>query len=239
MPVRTLLTLLAGLIATLVLGPIVIIIAHVNPSSHWIERMIMIWSRVWLVTAGCTLETQGRENVDTTRSQVVVANHLSNLDIMACFLAVPLPIRFLAKTELFKVPVLSSAMRAVGIVEVDRAARSAIHEKVNQQAKALVASGRSLIIYPEGTRSRTGALRSFKKGAFTMAIAAQIPVLPVSIHGTWQAWRPDSPWIRGGRIKVVIDAPISTEGLSKEAATALAERAHAVIEQRLHQLATA
>jgi 1-acyl-sn-glycerol-3-phosphate acyltransferase len=82
-------------------------------------------------------------------------------------------------------------------------------------------------------------LRSFKKGAFTMAIAAQIPVLPVSIHGTWQAWRPDSPWIRGGRIKVVIDAPISTEGLSKEAATALAERAHAVIEQRLHQLATA
>ncbi len=167
-------------------------------------------------TSGCPLEVQGAELVDPKRSYVVVANHLSVLDIMACFLAVPVPIRFLAKKELFRIPILAPAMRAIGIVEVDRSARSAIHEQVNRQARELVASGRSLIIYPEGTRSRDGELRPFKKGAFTMAVAGGIPVLPLTIAGTYRAWPPGRLLVTGGRtIKAVIDPPIETAGLRK------------------------
>lgn len=235
-PFRTVLTLATGLIATLIAAPIVIVIARINPTSPAIERIAHGWSRLWLITSGSSIEVRGQELVDRTRSHIVVANHLSVLDIMACFIAVPLPIRFLAKKELFKVPVLAPAMRAIGIVEVDRGARSAIHEQVNQQARDLVASGRSVIIYPEGTRSRTGELRAFKKGAFTMAIAGSIPVLPVTIAGTYEAWPPGRMWVRGGPIKVVIDEPIETSGLSREDTSTLAEQARNIIEKRYEEL---
>ncbi|MGH8927769.1 MAG: lysophospholipid acyltransferase family protein [Acidimicrobiia bacterium] len=231
--IRTVLTLSLGLVSTLVAAPVVIVIARINPTSHRIEQIARIWSRVWLTASGCRLEVRGRENVESTRSHVVVANHLSVLDIMVCFLAVPLPIRFLAKKELFSVPVLAPAMRAIGIVEVDRTARSAIHEQVNRQARELVSSGRSLIIYPEGTRSRDGELRSFKKGAFTMAITGGIPILPVTIAGTYKAWRPGGFWVTGGRkLTAVIDPPIETSTLGKDDITRLAEQTREMIEKR-------
>ena len=136
----------------------------------------------------------------------------------------PCPIRFLAKKELFRIPILAPAMRAIGIVEVDRSARSAIHEQVNRQARELVASGRSLIIYPEGTRSRDGELRPFKKGAFTMAVAGGIPILPVTIAGTYRAWPPGQLLVPGGRtITAVIDPPIETAGMKREDVTRLTE----------------
>lgn len=235
-PIRTVLTLATGLIATLIAAPIVIIIARFRPHSPNVDRVARLWSRLWLAAAGSTIEIDGQELVDRSRSHIVVANHLSVLDIMACFIAVPLPIRFLAKKELFSIPVLASAMRAIGIVEVDRGARSAIHEQVNRQAQQLVASGRSVIIYPEGTRSRDGELRPFKKGAFTMAIAGAIPVLPVTIAGTFEAWPASRLWIRGGPIKVVIDPPVETAGLSREDTSRLVEQVHQAIEKRYHEL---
>jgi 1-acyl-sn-glycerol-3-phosphate acyltransferase len=235
--IRTVLTLSLGVVATLIAGPAVILIARVNPASPSIERIARAWSRLWLATSQCPLEVQGAELVDPGRSYVVVANHLSVLDIMACFLAVPIPIRFLAKKELFRIPVLAPAMRAIGIVEVDRSARSSIHEQVNRQARELVASGRSLIIYPEGTRSRDGELRSFKKGAFTMAVAGGIPVLPLTIAGTYRAWPPGRLLVNGGRtIKAVIDPPIETVGLRKQDVTALTEATRTIIEKRYMEL---
>lgn len=235
--IRTVLTLSLGVVSTLIAGPAVILIARVNPASPAIERIARAWSRLWLATSGCPLDVQGAELVDPGRSYVVVANHLSVLDIMACFLAVPIPIRFLAKKELFRIPVLAPAMRAIGIVEVDRSARSSIHEQVNRQARELVASGRSLIIYPEGTRSRDGELRSFKKGAFTMAVAGGIPVLPLTIAGTYRAWPPGRLLVNGGRtIKAVIDPPIETAGMRKQDVTALTEATRTIIEKRYMEL---
>ena len=235
--VRTVLTLSLGVLSTLIAGPVVIVIARINPHNPAIEHIARAWSRLWLAASGCPLDVQGAELVDRSRSYVVVANHISVLDIMACFLAVPVPIRFLAKKELFRIPVLAPAMRAIGIVEVDRSAHSVIHEQVNRQARELVASGRSLIIYPEGTRSRDGELRLFKKGAFTMAIAGGIPVLPLTIAGTYRAWPPGRLLVNGGRtITAVIEPPIETSGMSRHDVTALAEAARTIIEKRYLEL---
>ena len=235
--IRTILTLSFGVIATLLAAPAVIVISRFNPTSPNIEKIARAWSRLWLATAGCTLEVVGGDLVDPSRSHIVVANHLSVLDIMACFLAVPVPIRFLAKKELFRIPILAPAMRAIGIVEVDRSARSAIHEEVNRQARELVASGRSLIIYPEGTRSRDGELRPFKKGAFTMAVAGGIPILPVTIAGTYRAWPPGQFLVHGGRkITAVIDPPIETGEMGREDVTRLIEDTRTIIEKRYIEL---
>jgi 1-acyl-sn-glycerol-3-phosphate acyltransferase len=230
---RTFLTLLAGVVATLIAVPIVVVTAAINDVSPLIERVIRTWSRVWMVCSGTRLEVVGQENIDPSRSYVVVANHISALDIMACVLAVRLPLRFLAKTELFKVPIFAQGMRAVGIVEVDRAARGSIHADVNRQGKELIGKGRSLIIYAEGTRSRDGALRPFKKGAFTMALTGQLPVLPVSIHGSYEAWPPGQPWLHGGLIRVVIDPAVETTGLTQAHGNQLRDEVRELIASRV------
>jgi len=211
---RTILTVVAGVTATIVAVASIAVMVVINDSSPLIEKIIRAWSRVWLAASGTKLEVDGAENIDPNRSYVVVANHLSTLDIMACLLAVPLPIRFLAKKELFRVPVLAQGMRMVGIIEVDREARGAVHSEVNRQSRELIEKGRSLIIYAEGTRPRNGVMKPFKKGAFTMAIRSGLPVLPLSIHGSYEAWPPGTPLVKGGVIRVVLDKPVETEGMS-------------------------
>jgi 1-acyl-sn-glycerol-3-phosphate acyltransferase len=230
---RTIATSIVGVISTLIAAPMVMVIAAVNDTSPWIERVIRTWSRAWLAVSGTELVVVGKENIEPGQSYVVVANHLSTLDIMVCFLAVPLPIRYLAKKELFRIPILAQGMRSVGIVEVDRSAHSAVHAQVNAQSKDLIAKGRSLIIYPEGTRPRSGALDPFKKGAFTMAIASQLPVLPVSIHGTYEAWKPDTLWVRGGTVTAIIDPPIITVGMTQQDSGQLTKTAYTVIANRV------
>lgn len=233
--IRTTLTWVVGVLATVIAAPTVIVISLFNSQAAVIEGIIKTWSRAWLVTSGTALTVEGGEHVDPQRSYVVVANHLSTLDIMTCFLALDVPIRYLAKKELFRIPLLAQAMRAVGIIEVDRSARSAIHARVNEQAEKLIATRRSLIIYPEGTRPRDGALRRFKKGAFTMAVAAQLPVLPLTIHGSYEAFPPGQPWVRGGHIKAVIDKPIETTGLGTADVGALRDQVYEVISGRVEE----
>lgn len=234
--VRSIVTWAVGVVTTIVCAGIVIAIALINDTSPWIERVIRFWSRVWILVSGTELEIEGQENVDPEHSYVVVSNHLSTLDIMACFLAVRIPMRYLAKKELFKVPILAQGMRAVGNIEVDRSARSAVHAQVNKQAAELIAKGRSLIIYPEGTRPRDGVMKPFKKGAFTMAIASKLPVLPVSIHGTYEAMPPGTPWVRGGPVKVIVDPPISTEAMDHSDTGELRDRVYDLISNRVAEM---
>lgn len=230
---RTIATWLVGVLATIVGAAVVVIAAFINDTSPVIDKTIRVWSRVWLTAAGARMTIEGQEHIDASRSYVVVANHLSTLDIMACSLALPIPIRYLAKKELYRVPVLAQAMRAVGIIEVDRSARGAIHGQVNRQAKQLIEKRRSLIIYAEGTRPRNGVMKRFKKGAFTMAISSQLPVLPVSIHGTYEAFPPGKPWVHGGPISVIIDPPIETTGLAHADTGDLRDQVYELVAKRV------
>lgn len=226
---RTIATWVSGVFATIVGAISVLALVLINPSSPKLESVIHWWSRVWLRASSTDLDIQGQENIDPAESYIVVANHLSTLDIMVCFLAVPLPIRYLAKKELFRIPLMAQAMRAVGIIEVDRAARTSIHSSVNRQAKELIEHKRSLIIFPEGTRPRDGVMKPFKKGAFTMAISSQLPVLPISIHGTYEAAVPGKPWFRGGPVSATIHPPIATAGMSQADADSLRDTVRGII----------
>jgi 1-acyl-sn-glycerol-3-phosphate acyltransferase len=233
---RTIITVVAGVLATIIAVLLIAIIVPFNNNSPTIDRIIRAWSRVWLATSGTRLEVEGGDNIDPNRSYVVVANHLSALDIMACLLAVPLPIRFLAKKELFRVPVLAQGMRLVGIIEVDREARGAIHSEVNRQSRELIEQGRSLIIYAEGTRPRNGVMKPFKKGAFTMAIRSGLPVLPLSIHGSYEAWPPGKPVVRGGLIRVMIDKPVETDGMTSADTGDLRDQVREIIGGRVEEM---
>ncbi len=230
---RTAVTFFVMIPLTGVYAALVWIMATRRQDDPRVERLVRSWSRMCMRMAGVKLQVSGADQVDPSRSYVVVSNHLSGFDIMAHFAALPVPIRFLAKTELFKIPIFGRAMRAIGIVEVDRGAGRSIHEHINTTAKAAVSRGLSLIIYPEGTRPRDGVMRPFKKGAFTIATSMALPVLPAAITGSRHVWRPGGLMIRSGVIDVAIMPPIETEGMGPADVEQLRERVHGMIHARV------
>ncbi|MDH5371897.1 MAG: 1-acyl-sn-glycerol-3-phosphate acyltransferase, partial [Acidimicrobiia bacterium] len=178
----------------------------------------------------------GSENVEPGQSYVVVSNHQSSIDIPAHFLALPMPIRFLAKKELFGIPIFGRALRAIGIVEVDRKAGAAVHEQINAHSAEVIRRGHSILVYAEGTRFRDGSLHAFKQGAFSIAIESGLPVLPVMIHGGHLAWPRRRP-IYGGPVTVTISKPIETDSLARKDVRLLRDQTRREIEEMLTAMA--
>ncbi len=215
-------------LGTLVASAIVFVLAVLDRTDA-VDRVIRSWSRFFLALAGSDLVTDGQERIERSGQYVFIANHLSNLDIPVMFLATEMPIRYLAKAELFKIPIFKQAMDAIGIVRVDRIGGAAIHYEVNVGVAAAREHGQSLIIFPEGTRSASGEMAAFKKGAFRIAIANQLDIMPVTLVGTWEAWRPHSKIVRGGPVRAFIHDRISVQGLTVGDIDSLREQVHSVI----------
>jgi len=177
------------------------------------DRIAYFWCWVILGVAGVKIEVSGREHIDVDRAQVVIANHLSNFDPLICWMALwPLHYRFLAKKEVYKIPLFASVVRSMKMVKVDRQAGRHGFEEINRQVQEVFALGLSLIVYAEGTRSRTGEVAKFKKGAFFIARGLRVPVLPVSLHGAWETWAPGDWRIHGGKVEVTIHPLVEWEG---------------------------
>ncbi len=234
---RTAVAAPAIVLDTAIVGTAIMVIGWRNPASPVIERLVRIWSKVFLLACFCRWTTEGGDRFDPGRSYIFVANHESNLDIPLNFLAAdPVGIRYLAKKELFRVPLLGQIMRAMAMVETDRQAGRAAHEGINRQLGETVRHGLSLMIYPEGTRSRTAELRPFKRGAFRIAVDNQMDLVPISITGTYEAFPPGSKLIYGGRVQAMVHDPISVQGLGREDIDDLLARTREVIAKGIAEL---
>jgi 1-acyl-sn-glycerol-3-phosphate acyltransferase len=181
------------------------------------------WARWVLAVSGVQVSVHGGENLDARQSYVFCANHLSFLDPPLLLAALPVPVRFVAKKSLFAIPLFGWAMRRSGEVPIDREHARAAARAVSTATEAL-RRGRSLAVFPEGSRSRDGELQPFLRGAVRMAVQAQAPVVPVAIRGSREALRPGSLYIRGGPICVRIGRPIPTANLSSTEREHLAEQ---------------
>ena len=129
------------------------------------------------------LTVEGADAVDWSRPYLVVANHESLLDICVLFMAVPVPLRFLLKEEMRRVPFVAGYARATGMLFISRDDRRA-GPQLRRQVAGVLAAGRLLCLFPEGTRTRDGRLGEFKSGSFQAAIDAGVEVLPIALHGT-------------------------------------------------------
>ncbi len=233
---RTPFTYLTGLLTTGLAAAAVIVTSLVAPTSPFVDWIARAWARVILWAGGVRLEVIGAENVDPSASYVVVSNHQSTFDIMAHFVALPIPIRFLAKKELFDVPLLGGALRSLQMVPVDRFSRKAVYGEVEKNATATIAQGNSIIVYPEGTRTTTGEPLPFKNGAFFIAVHTGLPVLPTTIEGSFEAWLPRAKVIKGGTITLVIGTPLPTGHLTVDDAPRLRDRTRTAIVTTLAEL---
>ena len=220
-------------LATFICGSYLIVLLKIRPQTRQVRRVLRIWARVFLFVTGTRVTVEGADRIDPTGSYVFVGNHTSNLDIPVIMGKLPVSIRFLAKKEMFKVPVLGGAMRAIHMVETDRRLGPAAHRALNQQVAAVVTAGLSLMIFPEGTRSERHEMLPFKKGAFRIAVDNEMSVVPVTIVGALEAWKPHSKLIHGGRVRLVIHDPIPTTDLDRNLLNDLRDEVRAAIARPL------
>jgi 1-acyl-sn-glycerol-3-phosphate acyltransferase len=187
-----------------------------------------LWAPGLLCGAGARLRVEGLEHVDFSRPHVFVANHQSIIDVCALFRALPVPIRFVIKQELAKVPFIGWYARAMGMVFIERErareAATRLHRVVS-----LVRAGENLCAFPEGTRGRDGSVGPFKGGAFQVALQAGVPVVPIVIGGSGAVLPASGFRVRPGTITLRIGKPIPTAGLHAGDRHALAQRAHAAV----------
>ena len=204
-------------VSTLVFGGIAIVGSWLPRRWLVADRAASTWARTFLIVAGLRFEVEGRHNLRPDRSQVVVSNHLSNLDPMVCWLALqPIHYRFMAKKEVFRIPIFRSVIKAMHMVKVDREAGAGGYDFINQQIREVFDLGLSLLIYGEGTRSRTHDVKEFKKGPFIIAAGVGAPIQPVTIEGTDRSWPPGDWRMYGGRARVVIHPLMEQEGTPLE-----------------------
>lgn len=187
------------------------------------------WSRDILRAAGTPVLAEGLERIPRDQPVIYVSNHSSMFDIWALSATLPGSVRFLAKQELFKIPLLGPAMRAAGHIPIDRAARKKAFEAYDEVGKMIRAGFSSPVVFPEGTRSRTGELLPFKNAPFGLAIAAQVPIIPVYVHHTFEilpkgAWR-----LRPRPIRLLVGEPIETKGLQAADRERLRDQARAAM----------
>lgn len=229
--VRSALTYITIALYVALAGPPFLLIALAVGSPAILYRVGHLGVRIGLFLSGIRILVEGGEHIQRHRSAVYAVNHTSNVEPPIIFDALHelFPrLRILYKAELRKLPILVRAFDLAGFVPLERGNRDQSLPAVARAAEAL-RQGNSFLIFPEGTRSRTGELLPFKKGGFIMAITAQAPVVPVAIKGARDAMRKGSLVITPVVVKVRFAPPVETVGLTLDDRDFLVERARSAV----------
>lgn len=228
---------------TTVCGLSVILVGLVEWRGRAIREIARIWAKLILLTAGVPYRLIGADRLDRNRHYVFAGNHESEFDIPLCFAAIPQHIVALAKIELRKIPVLGWAMLMAGHIFVDRKNHQRALAALEKTRKSLVRNPRSILIYPEGTRSLDGEIHQFKKGGIVLALSLGMPIVPMAMCGTGEVIRKDSWKIHPCLVELRLGEPIETAGLNYEDREELTRRVRTSVldlkaEWRAEQAAT-
>ncbi len=213
---------------TVVMATISLSVSFFDPRGrrqHWCARN---WSRMIARTVGARVRVHGAEHLQTGASYVFLSTHQSYMDIPVMLGYLPAQLRIAAKREVFLIPFLGWHMRRAGHISINRGSTTDAVETL-RRATSGIRDGVCAFLFPEGTRSRDGALQPFKKGGFKLAIQTGVPIIPVSIIGTRALLPRDSIIFRPGIIDLHIGAPLPTAGLTDEDVPRLVEAVRAAM----------
>ena len=217
-------------LTTIFWGLIAIFTSFFTRTGNPVHKVARMWARSIMFASRIKVTVNGLANIDPTQSYVYMSNHQSNFDIPVLLAYLPVQFRWLAKAELFKIPIFGRAMRGAGYIKIDRYNQESAFESINEAARKMK-NGVSAMIFPEGTRSRDGNIRSFKKGGFVMAVNAGVPIVPIVLKGTWTIMDKSSLIINTGEVSLNILAPIATTGYTRETKDDLIKSVRAVIRE--------
>jgi 1-acyl-sn-glycerol-3-phosphate acyltransferase len=221
--IRALLSTISFVAATLIGALLAVLCGIFDRSGDSVLALARLWSRILLGVPGVKVEVTMRARLEPGRPYVFVANHASMVDIWAVFVTIPASFRFIAKKQLARIPLFGWAMTAGRFIFIDRQNPLAARRSIDEAARR-IRSGQSVVIFPEGTRTRTGRLLPFKKGGFHLAIDSGAAIVPVAIRGSHAAMPRGSALIRAGTVAVEVDEPIPTTGMTTADRDALIEK---------------
>ncbi len=194
----------------------------------------MIWSRLTCYLALCPVHVRGRKHIERGKSYVFVANHQGAFDIFMIYGFLGVPIKWVMKAGLEKIPFVGAACRAAGFIFVDNSSSKAAARSVREAERALK-SGASIAIFPEGSRTKTGRLGRFKKGAYQMAADQHLPIIPITLNGPFDVLPIGSLNLHRRPMEMVIHEAIPAESMdpSHEGLQQMANRTREIIESSL------
>jgi len=226
--IRSIILVTIGVLFTGIMSIIAYVIGFTPNGENKAHKIANIWAKTVLYLSNTKVEVIGKENVLTDAPQVFMANHQSDFDIFIVLAYVPGQFRWIAKKELFRIPIFGPAMRRAGYIEIDRQH----HEKALKsldEAAAKIKEGKSVMTFPEGTRSRDKTIKPFKQGVFYLAVQSGVPITPISIIGSGDIMPKRSLRVNPGKITMIIDKPVSVTGYTLDTRGQLMEVVRSVI----------
>lgn len=216
---------------TILCGTLSLFSSLFDSSGRWQHAFARVWSRLILATSGICTRVEGAGNVIPQGPAIYCANHQSAMDIPILFVSLPIQFRFVAKRSLFRIPFMGWHLTRSGHIPVDRGHPKQARKNMDEAAEKIRA-GSSVVLFPEGRRSRDGRIGPFKSGSFYLAIQAGVPVVPVTLNGTRAVLKPDTYHVRAGRTEMIVHPPIPTASLTLRDIDALAGKVRAQIISR-------
>lgn len=211
--IRTVFVWSSIIITAGILSLLAFITYPLDPSGKVIRFYARLWGRTAILANGVKVEIEGMEHLETGTPYVFMSNHQGGYDILALLAVLPGQLIWLVKKELFSIPFFGRAMALAGYISLDREGTRQTAEAMNKAARN-IRDGMSVVIFPEGSRSPDGFIQPFRKGGFTLAIKAGVPIVPLAISGTRDIMAKESWAVHPGRIQILIDPPIETKNHS-------------------------
>lgn len=221
-------------LSTALIGSLIVVLSFAGFPNFASRTFGPVWAKLNMLVSMVSIDIEDAHKIDKKQSYVVVANHQSMIDIYVIYGYLGLDFKWVMKKELRAVPFLGIACEAMGHILIDRSNTGAALESINE-ARSKIQDGVSIVFFAEGTRSRTGELKNFKKGAFRLAQELGLPILPVTIYDTRFVLPSDTLDLRPGHVRLRFNDPIPTEDLKPEDVPALANRTREVIRQALEE----
>ncbi|HKI74794.1 MAG TPA: lysophospholipid acyltransferase family protein, partial [Pseudomonadales bacterium] len=219
-------------LSTCIIGSSVVLLSMAGMPDFASRVLGTLWAKLNMAVSMISIDIEGKEKVDPNQSYVIVANHQSLVDIYVLYGYLGIDIKWVMKKELRAVPFLGIACEKMGHILIDRSDTGAALKSINK-ARDKIANGISIVFFAEGTRSRNGELKKFKKGAFRMAQELGLPILPVTIRNTRFVLPSDTMDLMPGRVKLVFNDPIPTTDFGPGDVAELTNRTREVIRHSL------
>ena len=219
-------------LATAVLGSTCILTGYFSKTGNLPHRVARFWANSILFVSGIKVTINGLDHLPDGGPVIYMVNHQSNFDIPVLLGRLPVQFRWLAKAELFRIPILGKGMAGSGYISIDRSNRRSAMQSLSRAAET-IRNGTSVLIFPEGTRSADGNLQPFKKGGFVLTVDAGVPVIPIIICGTWPIMPKDRLLIQPRPVTMNILPPVDTSVFERKTKDALMEKIYRLMSEAI------